>query len=65
MEYRQKIIAYLPVSCYNIGRANRILEYPGRRQAGRKPYRIGVGRFYFEIESFHVFLFAEKQPTVA
>lgn len=55
----------MPINCYNISKADRILEYPGRRQAGRKPYRIGVGRFYFEIESFHVFLFAEKQPTVA
>lgn len=29
----QKNIEYLPVSCYNIGKANRILEYPGRLEA--------------------------------
>ena len=44
----QKNIEYLPLSCYNNNKANRILEYPGRQEAPDGSHIKGVGRFHLK-----------------
>ena len=63
MEYGQKNIVYLSGSWYNINKANRILEYPGQRQARRKPY-IRRGKVSFGMESFHAFFYLPEDSLL-
>ena len=56
---REISVAKPPIICYNNYKSNRILEYPGRRKAGRKPYT-RRGKVSFGMESFHAFSVCRK-----